>query len=152
MVEQWIVAPKVVGSSPSSYPMNIYKIFNVYNVFTYNLNSLKLSLIDNFLIKTYFLSNYYLLNELIWQEGLLLDFLQKKVTDNWLKKFVIYSANLFNERLVFDKIIRFYLDLIIWPMHKVFIFEFNNVGGTLFINLFVFFVSFFLFSFLYFIL
>jgi hypothetical protein len=80
------------------------------------------------------------------------DFLQKKVTDNWLKKFVIYSANLFSERVVFEKIIKFYLDLLIWPMHKLFIFEFNNVGGLLFINLFIFLISFFFFGFLYFIL
>jgi hypothetical protein len=80
------------------------------------------------------------------------DFLQKKITDNWLKKFVIYSANLFSERVVFEKIIKFYLDLLIWPTHKLFIFEFNNVGGLLFINLFIFLISFFFFSFLYFLI
>ena len=151
MVEQWIVAPKVVGSSPSSYLMNIFKFARVYNFSSFHLSILSSDLINNFLTKFYFLPNYYTLNELIWQEGLMFDFLQKKVTDNWLKKFVIYSANLFSERVVFEKIIKFYLDLLIWPMHKLFIFEFNNVGGLLFINLFIFLISFFFFGFLYFI-
>lgn len=149
MAEQWIVAPKVVGSSPSSYPMNIFKLFSFYNYFTFNIFSLKKDMLNNFLTKTYFLSNYFILNDLIWQEGLLIDFLQKKITDNWVKKFLIYSAYLFNERLVFDKVTRFYLDLIIWPLHKLFIFEFNNVGHTLFINVFFFIFSFFIISFLF---
>lgn len=125
------------------------KIFFLYNSFFFNLQKLKLILLNNFLFKIYFISNYYLLNELIWQEGLLIDFLQKKVADNWIKKFLIFSAYLFNERLVFDKIIRFYLDLIIWPMHKLFIFEFNNVSNTLFITIFFFILNFFIFTFFY---
>lgn len=149
MAEQWIVAPKVVGSSPSSYPMNIFKIFFFYNYFTFNLLNIKKIYLNNFFSKIYFLTDYYALNELIWQEGLLIDYLQKKITDNWIKKFLIYSAYLFNERLIFDKVIRFYLDLIIWPMHKLFIFEFNNVSNLLFVNLFFFFFSFFLISFFF---
>jgi hypothetical protein len=150
LVERWIVAPKVVGSNPSSYPMSIFKILFLYNAISFRLSILRNMLLVGFLNKTFFLSNFFLLNELIWQEGLLIDFLQKKVVDNWIRKFLIYSANLFNERLVFDVLIRFYLDLLIWPMHKFFIFEFNNVGGTLFINVFVFLLTFFLFSFVYF--
>ena len=81
-----------------------------------------------------------------------MDFLQKKIADNWIKKFLIYSAYLFNERLVFDKIIKFYLDLIIWPMHKLFVFEFNNVSNTLFVTIFFFLFFLFFFSFFYFFL
>jgi hypothetical protein len=113
LVEQWIVAPKVAGSSPVIYPMNFVNFFLSYDSIISFFNRLRQGLITNFLIKTYFLFNYYLLNELIWQEGLLIDFLQKKIADNWVKKFLIYSAYLFNERLVFDTIIRFYLDLLI---------------------------------------
>jgi hypothetical protein len=149
LVEQWIVAPKVAGSSPVIYPMNFVNFFLSYDSIISFFNRLRQGLITNFLIKTYFLFNYYLLNELIWQEGLLIDFLQKKIADNWVKKFLIYSAYLFNERLVFDTIIRFYLDLLIWPLHKIFIFEFNNVSGTLFINLFLFFIFIFIFYFCY---
>ena len=143
------MAPKVAGSIPAIYPMNFSYIFFLSNTLIFFLNNLKFQLIENFLFKTYFLFNYYLLNELIWQEGLLLDFLQKKFTDNWVRKFLIYSAYLFNERLVFDRVIRFYLDLIIWPLHKLFVFEFNNVSAILFINLFIFFIFIFIFYFLY---
>ncbi len=129
-------------------PLIIFNIFSFYNNFFSNLAVLKNNYLTNFLYKTFFCTNYYLLNELIWQEGLLIDFLQKKIADNWVKKFLIYSAYLFNERFLFDKIIRFYLDLLIWPMHKLFIFEFNNVANTLFIT--IFFFIFFLFIFLFF--
>jgi hypothetical protein len=113
LVEQWIVAPKVAGSSPVIYPMNLGFVLSLYNSCTFFYHNIKRNLMNNFLIKTYFLFNYFLLNELIWQEGLLIDFLQKKFADNWIKKFLIYSSYLFNERVVFDKVIRFYLDLVI---------------------------------------
>lgn len=133
-------------------PVNFFSIFNFFNKFKYNCFFFRFDVLTSFFIYNHFWYNYFSLNELIWQEGLLIDFLQKKITDNWLRKFVIYSANLFNERLVFDRVIRFYLDLLIWPMHKFFIFEFNNVSGTLFINLFFFFFFFFIFVFFYFLL
>lgn len=130
-------------------PVHIFGIFSFYNYFIYNLRSIYNEYVNIFIIKSYFLINYYFLNELIWQEGLLIDFLQKKFADNWTKNFLIYSAYLFNERLVYDKIIRFYLNLIVWPMHKFFIFEFNNVANTLFITIFFFLVFFFIFFFVY---
>ena len=133
-------------------PVIVFNFLYFYNSFTYNLKNLKLLYLNEFIAKTYFITNYYKLNELIWQEGLLIDFLQKKVTDNWVKKFLIFSAYLFSERLVFDKIIRFYLDLIIWPMHKLFIFEFNNISGTLFVTIFFFIFFLFFFIFFYFFL
>ena len=133
-------------------PMNIFNLFLLYNTLAYNFKNLANLYINNFLIKFFFLSNYYVLNELIWQEGFLIDFLQKKVADNWVKKFLIFSSYLFNERLVFDKIIRFYLDLIIWPMHKLFIFDVNNVSSTLFVTIFFFIFFLFIFTFFYFFL
>ncbi len=133
-------------------PLNTFNFIYLYNFLTYNLKILKLSYLNIFLFRIYFITNFYILNELIWQEGLLIDFLQKKVVDNWVKKFLIFSAYLFSERLVFDKIIRFYLDLIIWPMHKLFIFEFNNVSSTLFVTIFFFIFFLFFFIFFYFFL
>lgn len=118
------------------------RVCSYFKKFTYNCA-------ESFIFKTRFISNYYVLNDLLWQEGLLFDFLQKKSLDNWIKKFVIYSANLFSERLVFDRVVRFYLDLIIWPMHKLFTFEFNNVANMLFITVFLFFLFFFIFLFFY---
>jgi hypothetical protein len=132
--------------------MNIFNLFLLYNTLVYNFKNLANFYVNNFLIKVFFLSNYYVLNELIWQEGFLIDFLQKKVADNWVKKFLIFSSYLFNERLVFDKVIRFYLDLIIWPMHKLFIFDVNNVSSTLFVTIFFFIFFLFIFTFFYFFL
>lgn len=133
-------------------PMYIFNSFYFYNFLIYNLKNIKTLYLNNFLYKLYFITNYYILNELIWQEGLLIDFLQKKIIDNWVKKFLIHSSYLFNERLVFDKVIRFYLDLIIWPMHKIFIFEFNNVSSTLFVTIFFFIFFLLFFTFFYFFL
>lgn len=150
MVERWIVAPKVEGSSPSSYPLLYFRLMSFYNIINQKLNLLLLFLLNNFLKKTFYLNNFFLFNEILWQEGLLIDFLQKKITDNWIKKFVIYSANLFNERFVFDKIIKIYLNYLIWPAHKFFIFEFNNASNLLFINILIFFF-FFIFFYLFYI-
>ena len=131
-------------------PMNFFSFFFFYNNLAHNFNKIKLFYLNIFFYKTYFISNYYLLNELIWQEGLLIDFLQKKIADNWTKKFLIYSSYLFNEKLLFDKIIRFYLNLIIWPSHQASIFDFNNVSHILFITVFFFISITFIFLFLYF--
>jgi hypothetical protein len=90
------------------------------------------------LLKFNFLTRYWYLNELIWQEGLLIDFLQKKICDNWIKRFLIYSAYLFNERFVFEKIIKMWLDIIITPLHKFSTFDLNNVA-MLFYYIFIFF-------------
>jgi len=132
--------------------MSIFNFFFFYNSISYNLKKLKSNYLNIFINNTHFITNYYILNELIWQEGLLIDFLQKKLADNWVKKFLIFSSYLFNERLVFDKVIKFYLDLIIWPMHKLFIFEFNNVSSTLFVTIFFFIFFLFFFIFFYFFL
>lgn len=129
-------------------PMYLFNLIFFYNFLIYNLTKYLSNYLNIFLNKIYFIVNYYTLNELIWQDGFLIDFLQKKVADNWVKKFLIFSAYLFNERLVFDKLIRFYLDLIIWPMHKLFIFDVNNVSNTLFVT--IFFFIFFLFFFIFF--
>jgi hypothetical protein len=87
--------------------------------------------LTNFLVNTFFISRYYALNDLLWQDGFLFDFLQKKFIDKWLRKFVVYSGYIYSERLLFDWVIRFYLDLIIWSGQKKNLFEFSNVGFTL---------------------
>lgn len=76
-------------------------------------------------------NDFLTLNELLWQDGFLIDFLQKKVADKWLRKFVIYSGYLFSERLMFDYVVRFYLDLVMWPTYNKSIYEFNTVSATL---------------------
>jgi len=76
---------------------------------------------------TRFVYTYYVRNEHLWLDGYLFDFLQKKTADMWLRKFVIYTGFLFSERLVFDAIVKLYIDYMVWYMHKFTIFEVSNV-------------------------
>ena len=86
---------------------------------------------DNYIIKSSFISLYYSRNENMWGDGFLFDFLQKKTADAWVRRFVIYTGFLFSERLVFDSIVRIYLDNLIWPGHANSIFEVSNVSEML---------------------
>jgi len=122
---------------PVYYIITHNNLWALLNNFRFWKSSVLNELISNFLERTFFIRNYYILNDLIWQDGFLIDFLQKKVVDKWIRKFLIYSAYLYNERLVFDYVVRFYIDLIVWPGHKNAIFEFNNVSSTLLITLFL---------------
>jgi len=99
-----------------------------------DIRKLELNTIDSFIANFFFLRNYYILNELIWQDGFLIDFLQKKVADKWTRKFLIFSAYLFNERVVFDYVVRFYIDLVIWPSYRINIYEFSNVSSTILVT------------------
>ena len=82
-----------------------------------------------------FLRGYYRLNDLLWQDGFLFDFLQKKIVDKWVRTFVIYSGYLFNERFVFDLVVRFYIDFVVWPGYSISLYEFNSVASTLVMTL-----------------
>ena len=86
---------------------------------------------DKFLTRSLFLTTFYTRSENIWQDGFLLDFLQKKTADAWIRRFVIYTGFLFSERLVFDSVVRIYLDNLIWPGHDKSIFETSNVSEML---------------------
>ena len=133
------------------YPslMFLTRLVFSYNFWQSSKSNLINTTITNFLESFIFLRNYYLLNDLIWQDGFLIDFLQKKIVDKWMRKFLIYSAYLFNERLVFDYVVRFYIDLIVWPTYKINIYEFNNVSSTLLITLFLLITIFLIFSLVY---
>lgn len=89
---------------------------------------------------TSFLNTYYLRNELLWVDGFLFDFLQKKTADLWIRKFVIYTGFLFSERLVFENVVRIYLDNIVWPSNNSSIFEASNVSELLANILFLYFL------------
>jgi hypothetical protein len=89
------------------------------------------TLLDDFIASCSFVSTYYSRNENMWGDGFLLDFLQKKTADAWVRRFVIYTGFLFSERLVFDSIVRVYLDNLIWPGHANSIFEVSNVSEML---------------------
>lgn len=94
-----------------------------------------------------FLTTYYSRNELIWSDGFLFDFLQKKTADLWIRKFVIYTGFLFSERLVFESVVRVYLDNIIWPAHNFSTFETSNVSEML-LNILYLYFALFLISFI----
>ena len=122
----------------------IFYLINKYNTFTHKLSILILNQITSFLFNTNFLLNFLNINDIIWQEGLLIDFLQKKIIDNWIKKFIIFSTNLMNDRLIYDKLIKFFLFLIINPFHKYNFLDVNNIT-----NFFFFILLFFFFTFIF---
>lgn len=93
-----------------------------------------------FVKKSSFLKTYYIRSENIWNDGFLFDFLQKKTADAWVRRFVIYTGFLFSERLVFEYIVRIYLDNLIWPLHKYSVFETLNVSEML-LNVLFFYLS-----------
>lgn len=89
------------------------------NILTYTtavLSRLKLlnrSNVTSFVTKSAPLGSYYRLNSLMWQDGLLIDFLQKKVVDRWIRQFLICSSYLFSERVLFAVVVRFYIDFLV---------------------------------------
>ena len=121
----------------------LFNFVKTYNRFFLNLTSIYSSLVNQLLINTFFLPRYYRVAEGVWQEGLLMDFLQKKVLDKWLRRFVIHSANLFSEKFFFEWVIRFFIDLITWPGTRFFIFEITTIS-SLFTFLTVIFAALFL--------
>lgn len=78
-----------------------------------------------------FVPRYYRLNSLIWEDGMLIDFLQKKVTDKWIRRFLIYSSYLVSERIIFTFVARFYMDFIIFPLNTYVPFDFSSVSSLL---------------------
>jgi hypothetical protein len=129
--------------------MSVAKFIKLYSRLSSQKQPALFVVCDRFLTQVFFVRDYYLLNELMWQDGFLIDFLQKKVVDKWVRKFLIYSAYLFNERLVFDKVVKFYIDMVFWPTQQRSIFEFSNVSSTLFITLFILITLFLLISLAY---
>ena len=85
----------------------------------------------------------------MWQDGFLFDFLQKKTADAWVRRFVIYTGFLFSERLVFDSVVRLYLDNLIWPGHDNNLFEVSNVSEMLTSVIFILTTLFFLLTAIY---
>ena len=132
--------------------INFFKKYIVNLNYFYNYNlfiSVQLTLINIiYIIINYlsFLPKYYSRNELIWVDGFLFDFLQKKSVDKWIRKFVIYTGFIFSERLVFDYVVRIYIDNIIWPLHYISMFEPSNVIEMLNMTIFIYFGLFSVFS------
>ena len=111
-----------------------------YTIFKLFQNYVRVSVVNkvifgNFkatlLVNTVFFRQYYRMNNLLWQEGFFIDFAQKKSTDKFLKKFLIFSAYTFSERYVFDRVVKFYTDLIVWFLNQQSIYGFNNIANTI---------------------
>ena len=100
-------------------------------LFNKNFREVYTSFWDTVINKSLFITTFYVRSENMWQDGFLFDFLQKKTADAWVRRFVIYTGFLFSERLVFDSVVRVYLDNLIWPGHNKSIFETSNVSEML---------------------
>lgn len=112
---------------------NIKNFFDssISTLFNKNFKQVYAVLWDKFISKSLFITTFYVRSENMWQDGFLFDFLQKKTADAWVRRFVIYTGFLFSERLVFDSVVRVYLDNLIWPGHDKSIFETSNVSEML---------------------
>ena len=96
-------------------PLRLLKLINKLSWFC---KTNGYSLRDRFLKQTFFLPSFYRLSELLWQEGLLVDFLQKKVFDKWIRRHVILSSMLFGDTSLFRRVVDFYFFLITLPAHN----------------------------------
>lgn len=137
----------------NKFYLDLFEFFQQWERVLVKCYSVISQLLKQLLIKnSIFLNLYYLRNENIWVDGFLLDFLQKKSTDLWLRKFIIYTGFLFSERLVFDTVTRLYLDTLLWPAHYISTFEVSNVTELLNVTLYFYFGMFALLALSYIIL
>lgn len=113
----------------------VFVIFRIYNKLVSLFLNTQYLYLNKFLTNTTFLKKYLYLNDITWQEGFLIDFVQKKSVDKFMRKFLIYSMYLFNERMLFDKIIRIYSDVILFISANKMISDFNNVASVLLVLL-----------------
>ena len=107
------------------------------NYLWYTIKFLNKNVTNLLINETVFLTKYYSRNENIWQDGFLFDFLQKKTVDLWVRKFVIYTGFIFSERLMFDTVVRIYIDNLIWPLHNNSYLENDNAYETLSVLLYL---------------
>ena len=125
---------KLLG--PINYKTSLFTLLS--NVLSTVLTLTKVLVLKNFT----FLPKYYSRNENLWVDGFILDFLQKKSADLLIRKFVIYTGFIFSERLVFDSVVRIYLDNVLWPAHYTSLSEAGNVLEMLSSSIFLYFYFF----------
>lgn len=77
----------------------------------------------------------------MWVDGFLIDFLQKKSADIFVRKFVIFTGFLFSERLAFDYVVRIYIDNLTLPLQTLGSIEVDNVSSMLSTMLYLYFFS-----------
>ena len=113
------------------YYSSMFGVFKLYNTLINTMLHIQVLYKYKVLVNTIFLNKYYYLNDILWQEGFLIDFVQKKTTDKFVRKFLIISTYLFSERLVFDKVIRVYSDIVLFVTSRQALYDFNNVANML---------------------
>lgn len=115
---------------------------NIIKVWVSKISPLDFKIVLSFLWesliqKLNFIPKFYIRNENMWGDGFLFDFLQKKSADAWVRRFVIYTGFLFSERVVFEFVVRIYLDNFIWNLHSKSIFESSNTSEMLTTTIFI---------------
>ena len=97
-----------------------------YKFFYQQFFTVLLVLYTQSLQKLNFLPLFYFRNNLIWADGFLIDFLQKKTADLLTRKFFLFTGFLFSERFIFEIVVKLYLDTLVWPLHAISFFEAMN--------------------------
>jgi hypothetical protein len=139
-IETWLLLTIAIGADRNQtgkYPWS--HLDHITQPIVLKLGAIRSSCLDQLIRKSAALPKYYLRNENLWVDGFLFDFLQKKTIDAWIRQWVIYTGFLFSERLVFDSVVRIYLDNVIWPLHDKSIFESSNVSEMLSTVMFLYF-------------
>jgi len=97
------------------------------------------------------LRGFFQQTELLLQDGLFIDFLQKQSLELWLRQFILATGCIFSERLVFETLIKFFFTHLLWPIKLRLNFETANTSDLLvttfyfLLTLFLLLVSIFLF-------
>lgn len=117
---------------------------NTYNFIIRIIRSLYTNIWHTLLSKYTFLPTYYIRTDNIFGDGFLLDFLQKKTLDTWVRSYVIYTGFLFSERLIFESLVRSYNDLYVWNLHTEAVSETSNTAATISYIFYVYFLFFLL--------
>jgi len=73
---------------------------------------------------------------------LLVWFSSKKTVDSWLRNYVVFTGFLFSERLIFDSVVRLYIDFFVNTVRGYMIFEAPNISSILNTILFIYFTLF----------
>ena len=126
----------ILNSRILSYVLLKTKFFILIKLF--------LNAVDNLLNSITFLPTYYLRSYNIWQDGLLFDFLQKKSSDLWVRKFVIYTGFLFSERIFLTSVISLYIDNLIKPLREYSYTELRSISNILNTILYLYLLLFFI--------
>lgn len=116
---------KVTGSNPVFHPMRYSLVSFILEI---NYKYKNIYILDSLILKLSFIPSFFKFNNNILNEGLLIDFLQKKSMSLFIKKFVFKTFYIFNDRYIFEKLIFYFIDQFIWTKNFFLIQEFNTIS------------------------